>query len=136
MAMVRAWYDPEADALEIRLNDHPVARTVAVTDLHMVDLDAEGRPVAIEILVPSDLRLDEIAARVDLGALLPDIRVAIDGAMSPTSTSSGNLVVVFAHLTYSAEDSPLIPMLGLPAVSGSAASAVASSGVAEELILS
>jgi uncharacterized protein YuzE len=135
MSVLYALYDPEADALEVRLSQKPVARTVSVTDLHMVDLDAEGRPVAIEILVPNDPRLDEIAAEFGLDDQVPAIRAAIEKAMAATRTFSGSLpnMMVVEQFTYHAAAVPVLTVGPLPMVSGSAASAVA--GEVAELTL-
>ena len=46
-----ATYDPEADALYVRLSDQPrKGPTLEVTDSYMVDLDADGEPVGVELL--------------------------------------------------------------------------------------
>jgi uncharacterized protein YuzE len=52
-------YDTEADATYITLTDEPVVQTHSVGDLIMVDLDATGHPVGLEILVqPQQLSWD------------------------------------------------------------------------------
>jgi uncharacterized protein YuzE len=46
-------YDTEAEATYVELVDGAaVARTVEVSDLVMVDVDADGRPVGVEFVVP------------------------------------------------------------------------------------
>jgi len=52
--MVEIRYDREADALYVTLaRDVRVARTDQVDDRTLVDVDASGRPVGIEIIGPS-----------------------------------------------------------------------------------
>jgi uncharacterized protein YuzE len=116
MSMVRAKYDREADAIYLRLSDQPVARTAEVTDMHMVDLDANGVPVGIEILDPSDPRLEEIAARFGLLDSLLALRNAVDASMADTSTfGSADLIVYFTTAASRAEKfsipayMPLVP---------------------------
>ena len=43
-------YDPEADALYIRLREGTIAETEEVSAGVMLDVDAEGNPVGLEIL--------------------------------------------------------------------------------------
>ena len=45
-------YDGDADALYYRLTSQPVTRTIDIGDRVMVDVDAEGRAVGIEVLNP------------------------------------------------------------------------------------
>ena len=45
---VIAEYDPEARATYLALTDRPVARTVSVSDLVIVDIDDVGEPVGVE----------------------------------------------------------------------------------------
>ncbi len=47
-------YDPAADALYLRLADAPVSESEEVRPGIVLDLDANGRVVAIEILDPQD----------------------------------------------------------------------------------
>lgn len=50
-------YDSEADATTIEVGTGELSRTVEVVDGHvLVDVDAEGRPVSVEILcAPADV---------------------------------------------------------------------------------
>jgi uncharacterized protein YuzE len=50
-------FDPEVPATYVRLRDDAVARTVEVMDAYcMVDLDAAGQPLGVEILsAPADI---------------------------------------------------------------------------------
>ncbi|MBI2917033.1 MAG: DUF2283 domain-containing protein [Chloroflexi bacterium] len=47
---MRIEYDGEADAAYIRLSDTPSSRTEEESDVCIVDLDAQGNLVAIELL--------------------------------------------------------------------------------------
>lgn len=54
-------YDTEAGATYVELVDEAaVARTVEVSDLVMVDVDAQGQPVGVEFVVPPRLITDEM----------------------------------------------------------------------------
>ncbi len=48
-------YDREANALYITLREAPVAKTREVTEQFIVDLDADGKPIGIEILAVRQL---------------------------------------------------------------------------------
>lgn len=55
--------DPATGATYLRLRDAPVARTVHVTDLILVDVDHAGVPVGVEYAVaPGRLSSDELAS--------------------------------------------------------------------------
>ncbi|MDE0374666.1 MAG: DUF2283 domain-containing protein [bacterium] len=61
-------YDNDADALYIEIKDSPVAGTRQFDEGTMVDLDASGEVVGIEILQPArDWPLEEIKASFGLG---------------------------------------------------------------------
>jgi uncharacterized protein YuzE len=47
---MRIDYDAEADAAYIRLSDAPIIRTEEESDVCIIDFDAEGNLVAIELL--------------------------------------------------------------------------------------
>lgn len=51
---MRTRYDPEADALYLRLADAAIVESQEVSPGIMLDFDAEGRVVAIEILDVSE----------------------------------------------------------------------------------
>jgi len=51
---VKLEYDPQADAIYIRLKDAEIATTREVEDNLIVDLDAIGRMIGIELLFVSD----------------------------------------------------------------------------------
>jgi uncharacterized protein YuzE len=52
---MRMTYDPEADALTLRLSEAPVADSEEVASNVILDFDAEGRVVGIEMLFVSEL---------------------------------------------------------------------------------
>ncbi|MEX0787096.1 MAG: DUF2283 domain-containing protein [Dehalococcoidia bacterium] len=58
-------YDPQADALYIELRDTAIAESDEVTQGFIVDYDAAGQPVAIEILDASQV-LGSREMRVEL----------------------------------------------------------------------
>ena len=47
-------YDPQADAIYIRLKDSEIATTREVEDNLIIDLDSAGKMVGIELLFVSD----------------------------------------------------------------------------------
>lgn len=60
-------YDLDADALYVTLTGGPVAATREVEPLTMVDVDAEERPVGIEVIDPNrGWPLDLVLARYPL----------------------------------------------------------------------
>jgi uncharacterized protein YuzE len=69
-------YDEEADALYVLLAPEPEAaieRTLELGERLHVDLDAEGRPVGVEILYPSlgDVDLEPLRERYGLELRIP-----------------------------------------------------------------
>ncbi len=65
-------YDQEANALYITLREAPVASTNEVTDSFIVDFDAEGRPIGVEILQVRRLLDPADLARVTVENLLTE----------------------------------------------------------------
>ncbi|WP_067471559.1 DUF2283 domain-containing protein [Actinomadura hibisca] len=60
-------YDFDANALYITLSDAPTARTVEIDPETMVDLDAAGKPVGIEVIAPNvGWPLSRIIAEYDI----------------------------------------------------------------------
>jgi uncharacterized protein YuzE len=52
---MRMTYDPEADALTLRLSEAPVADSEEVAPNVILDFHAEGRVVGVEMLFVSEL---------------------------------------------------------------------------------
>lgn len=69
-------YDQEANALYITLREAPVAKTNEVTESLIIDLDAEGRPIGVEILDVRQLLNPEDLARVTVENLLAEAPAA------------------------------------------------------------
>jgi uncharacterized protein YuzE len=69
---VKIEYDKEANALYITLREARIASTNEVTDNLIVDLDAEGSPVGIEILHVRQLLNADDLARITVENLLAE----------------------------------------------------------------
>lgn len=69
---MRREYDPEADALYLRLKKRRVSKTVEIADHVFVDLDSEGTPLGIEILFVSRHYSPEELASVSVHWLKPE----------------------------------------------------------------
>lgn len=68
---MRIEYDREADALYIHLREVPVADTTDVEEGVMVDLDAEGHIIGVEILDASKRLSPDDLSKVAIENLLP-----------------------------------------------------------------
>lgn len=53
MNNMKATYDKEADAMNIRIKDGKVYKTLEISDSILVDVDKRGRALGIEILFVS-----------------------------------------------------------------------------------
>ena len=84
--------------LSVLLRDGKVAWTDQLDDAHLVDLDSDGTVIALDILTPDDLRIDEMAERFGFADQARTIRAAIQRAMAPTVSSAGDPLVVKAVL--------------------------------------
>ena len=61
-------YDNDADALYIGISDGPVTRTQQIDEGTLVDLDASGHVLGIEVLRPArNWPLEQIKASFELG---------------------------------------------------------------------
>ena len=77
---ITAEYDREADALYVRLRDGERHHAVEIDDSTYVDVDADERPIGIEILYPSlGLDLQPTVRRFGLEQQLAEIISAIAG---------------------------------------------------------
>lgn len=54
MSFVPVTYDPEADALYVRLNELPVGKTKPLDDLRLIDYSKDGAVVGVEFLEASE----------------------------------------------------------------------------------
>lgn len=93
-ASVEMIVDLPADAAYLRLSDLPVAKTVAVTDDIMVDLDALDVVVGVEVLsLGADLPFAELThrfhVRSDVVDLLRLVQPSVSGYLSLTQAPEG-----------------------------------------------
>ncbi len=114
---ITASYDPEADALYVRLGDAARAKTVEVDDVIYVDVDAEGRAVGLELLYPSlGLDAQKIADRTSLHSRMTEILAAIAAVGAqitiPTVTGGARFTTATTVLGYYAEGT--IGATGMP----------------------
>ena len=82
---MRVDYDSEADALYIRLTDEPFARSIEYGSSVVVDLDAEGRPRGVEVILPGrpfarDLARAAARHRMDAEALTAAVVASVAAA--------------------------------------------------------
>lgn len=75
-------YDTSADVYYVRLLDGTVARTVEHGDAHLVDLDAEGNVIGIEVVLPQEADFAGLAQEFGLEDRLGEIQAAVDAAVS------------------------------------------------------
>jgi hypothetical protein len=75
--------------LSVRLSDGDIAWTDQLDDAHLVDVDAEGRVIALDIMTLDNFKIDEMAERFGFSAQVPAIKAAIQSVMAPTAGSSG-----------------------------------------------
>jgi hypothetical protein len=87
--------------LSVRLNDGEIAGTDQLDDAHLVDVDAEGRVVAIDIMTLDNFKVDEMAARFGFRDHVPAIKAAIQKVMTPTTASSSGAPLVVQGTTVS-----------------------------------
>ncbi len=81
---ITAEYDRDADALYVRIAEGERARAIEVNDVTYVDVDAENRPLGIELLYPSmGLDVLGLATTLSLEARLGEIIAAITSSDAP-----------------------------------------------------
>jgi uncharacterized protein YuzE len=79
----RVVYDREGRALTILLEGGEIVGTVAVDDDHLVDVDADGKALSIEILTPETPMIEAIAERFGIASeRVPAIIEAVEGALA------------------------------------------------------
>ena len=74
--------------LEVILNERTVVGTLEFDDAHLVDVDADHHPVAIEILALDDLKVEEMGERFGFSDQVPAIRAEIKRVMTPQTAAS------------------------------------------------
>jgi len=86
-------YDTSERVYTVRVGEGPVARTIEVDDVHIVDVDDQGRPLNIEVLDPSAADLPRVAGEFGLDDKLAEILAAV-GTQVPTvvASTTANLV--------------------------------------------
>lgn len=85
--------DPRSGVFSVELVSGQFARTVQIDEDHLVDLDAGGRVLSIEVLDPANPKIEEIAARFGIEDQVPEILAAIDASLTPkagTATSGSS----------------------------------------------
>lgn len=104
--------------LSVRLNDGKIVWTDQLDDAHLVDVDAEGRAVGIDILTLDNFKIDEMAACFGFTDQVPAIKAAIQNVMAPmTAGSFGAPLVVQAtrvsdvSADVETEDAPAPPLV-------------------------
>jgi uncharacterized protein YuzE len=93
---IRVSTDHEHDLHVLHLSDEPVARTAEVGETCLVDLDAQGHPVAVEILVPEACDLGSLAREFGFENELDEAQMALAdagvrlGVAAPISVATGS----------------------------------------------
>ena len=73
--------------LTVMLNDGKIESTDQLDDVHLVDVDADGRVVGIDILTLDDFKIDEMAQRFGFTDQAAAIKAAIRTVLSPQTTT-------------------------------------------------
>lgn len=93
---IEAEYDRESDALYLRLDDNAVAGSVVLDAFRVVDIDALGRPVGIEILTPArHFDLADIGYRFGLESRRAELEMAAQASvpgLEPQQTHSAGAI--------------------------------------------
>lgn len=86
--------------LSVRLNDGTIAWTDQLDDAHLVDVDAEGRVVGLDIMTLDDFKIDEMAEHFGFSDQAAAVKAAIQNVMAPrTAGSFGAPLVVHGKPT-------------------------------------
>jgi len=102
---ITAQYDRDADALYVRLTDGDRVRAIEIDDATYVDVDADDRPVGIELLYPAmGVNLDAIAKRLSLESKIAGIIAAIAATDAPVAslTMTGGQHIASTKIMFSA----------------------------------
>jgi hypothetical protein len=74
--------------LSVRLNDGTIAWTDQIDDAHLVDVDADGRVVGLDIMTLDDFKIDQMAEQFGFRDQAPAVKAAIQKAMAPRTAGS------------------------------------------------
>jgi uncharacterized protein YuzE len=80
-------YDTSADVYYVRLLEGTVARTVEHGDAHLVDLDADGNVVGIEVVLPQEADFAGLTQQFGLEDQSNEIRTAVDSAVTDSASA-------------------------------------------------
>lgn len=61
MSVPTLTYDPEVRAMYVKFTDHPISRSIELSDTVYVDLDQDGEPVGFEILEAQGALLEKLS---------------------------------------------------------------------------
>jgi len=94
-------YDASEQAFAVHLDAQPVARTVEVDDVHLVDLGEDGHVVGIEVLDAPAADLERVAAEYGFEDSLEEITTAVR-AVVPTVIATTRLGTTATWVTMEA----------------------------------
>ncbi len=120
---ITAQYDREADALYVRLADGDRVRAIEIDDATYVDVDADDRPIGIELLYPSmGVNLVGVAEQLALEPRLADIIAAITTTDAPVAplTMTGGQYLASTSMVFTAVEGSVAA--GVGSVPGATAS--------------
>jgi len=72
-------HDPSVNAFAFHFSAEPVIETLEFSDSVLVDVDAHGRPVTLEVLAADTSALEKAAADLQFTEHLPVISAALSG---------------------------------------------------------
>jgi uncharacterized protein YuzE len=115
---IRVSTDHEHDLHVLHLSDEPVVRTTELDEACLVDIDAEGRPVAVEILVPEAVDLESVARELGFEDQLAEAKqVLADAGVRLGSAAPTNVVVTTGSSTTWTQTSTVASSQQIPAQS-------------------
>jgi hypothetical protein len=75
-------------SLEVILAEGPIEGTLEFDDAHLVDVDAEGRVISVEVLTLDRLLVDEMAEEFGFMDQLPAIHEALNRTLPPRTIAA------------------------------------------------
>jgi hypothetical protein len=75
--------------IAVRLAEGDIAWTDQLDDTHLVDVAADGRAIALDIMTLDDHKIDAMAERFGFREQIPAIKAATQSAMAPTVAAFG-----------------------------------------------